>query len=91
MNAIKKSESIWAGLQKGFQDGTSKMARRRCYGYNIGTDGELTINPDEAAVVRWIFDRYLSGDNLGNIAAGLEQRGIPFSLRKAQMEPGSDR
>lgn len=76
MNAIEKSESIRAGLQKGFQDGTSKIARRKCYGYNFGADGELTINPDEAAVVRWIFDRYLSGDSLGNIAAGLERQGI---------------
>jgi len=76
MNAIEKSRSIRAGLQKGFQDGTSKMARRRCYGYNIGADGELAIDPDEAAVVRWIFDRYLSGDSLGKIVAGLEQQGI---------------
>ena len=30
MNIIEKSESIRAGLRKGPQDGTSKMARRRC-------------------------------------------------------------
>ena len=76
MNIIKKSESIRAGLRKGFQDGTSKMAQRRCYGYDTGPDGELVINPDEAIVVRWIFERYLNGDSLGKIAAGLEERGI---------------
>ena len=52
------------------------MAQRRCYGYDTGSDGELVINPDEAAVVRWIFERYLSGDSLGKIAAGLEEQGI---------------
>ena len=76
MNIIKKSESIRAGLREGFQAGTSKMARRKCYGYDTGPDGELTINPDEADIVRWIFNQYLSGSSLGTIAAGLEKKGI---------------
>ena len=76
MNIIKKSESIRAGLRKGFQDGTSKMAQRRCYGYDVGPNGKLVINPDEAVVVRCIFERYLNGDSLGKIATGLEQKGI---------------
>lgn len=33
MNIIQKSESIRANLRKGFQDGTSKMAQRNCYGF----------------------------------------------------------
>ena len=69
MNIIEKSESIRVGLRKGFQDGTSKMAQRKCYGYDTGPDGELCINPEEAAVVRWIFERYLDGDSLGKITA----------------------
>lgn len=48
MSMIQKNESIRAGLRKGFQDGTSKMAQRRCYGYDVGPDGELVINLDEA-------------------------------------------
>ena len=77
MNIIEKSESIRTGLRKGFQDGTSKMAQRKCYGYDVGTDGTSVVNPTEASVVHWIFDRYLSGDSLGKIAAGLEEQGIP--------------
>lgn len=76
MNVIQKSEAIKAGLRKGFQDGSSKMARRKCYGYEVGPDGWLTVNPDEAQVVRWIFERYLAGDSLGKIADGLEKQGI---------------
>lgn len=79
---IEKSKSIRAGLQKGFQDGTSKMAQRKCYGYNTNSDGELVINPDETATVRWIFKRYLSGDSLGKIAAGLEEQGVPSPTGK---------
>lgn len=84
MNMIQKSEAIKAGLRKGFQDGSSKMARRKCYGYNVGSDGELTVNPDEAQVVRWIFEQYLSGNSLGKIAAGLEQQGILSPTGKAK-------
>ena len=88
MNIIEKSESIRAGLRKGFQDGTSKMARRKCYGYDAGADGTV-INPDEAAVVRWIFDHYLNGDSLGKIAAGLGAQGIPVPNGEAYVEPRS--
>lgn len=77
MNAIQKSEAIKNGLRKGFQDGSSKMAKRKCYGYDINPDGGLTVNPDEAKVVCWIFERYLVGDSLGKIVAGLEKQGIP--------------
>jgi len=76
MNKFEKSESIKAGLRKDFQDGSSKMAKRRCYGYKLNQDGELTINPDEAKIVHWIFERYLSGESLGKIADGLERQGI---------------
>ena len=77
MNAFEKSESIKTSLRQGFQDGSSKMAKRKCYGYTVGSDGKLVINYDKAQVVRWIFERYLAGDSLGKIASGLEQQGIP--------------
>lgn len=79
MNVIQRSEAIKAGLRKGFQDGSSKMAHRKCYGYEVGSDGELMVNPDEAKVVYWIFEQYLAGNSLGKIAAGLEGQGIPSS------------
>ena len=84
MNIMQKSEAIKAGLRKGFQDGDSKMAKRKCYGYDVGADGELVVNSDEATVVRWIFDRYLSSDSLGKIVAGLEQQGIPSPTGRAK-------
>ena len=76
MNRIEKGESIRTGLQKGFRDGTSKMAHRKCYGYDVGSGGKLVINPNEATTIRWIFERYLNGDSLGKISAGLERQGI---------------
>ena len=82
MNTIQKSEAIKNGLQKGFQDGSSKMAKRKCFGYDVGSDGELAINPEEAQVVCWIFEQYLAGNSLGKIAAGLEKQGIPSPTGK---------
>lgn len=76
MNAFEKSESIKASLRQGFQDGSSKMARRKCYGYIVGSDGQLVVNSEEAQIVCWIFERYLAGDSLGKIASGLERQGI---------------
>ena len=42
MNVIQKSEAIKNGLRKGFQDGSSKMAKRKCYGYTLNSNGELS-------------------------------------------------
>lgn len=50
----------------------------------MDTDGDLTINETEAAVVRWIFDRYLAGDGFGKIATCLEKQGILSPTGKAK-------
>ena len=42
MNSIQKSEAIKSSLRKGFQNGRSKMAKRKCYGYTINSDGAYT-------------------------------------------------
>ena len=84
MNSFEKSESIKTSLRQGFQDGSSKMARRKCYGYIVGSNGQLVINSDEAQIVRWIYERYLAGDSLGKIAAGLERQGIPSPTGKSK-------
>ena len=70
--------------RQGFQDGSSKMAKRKCYGYTVDSDGQLVINSDEAQSVHWIFERYLAGDSLGKIAAGLERQGIPSPTGRAK-------
>ena len=66
-----RSEYIKAGVREGFQNGTSKYANRRCYGYDVTADGSLVINPDEAKIVRWMFQRYLHGDSLHSLFACL--------------------
>lgn len=84
MNVFEKSERIKAGLRKSFQDGTSKMAQRKCYGYEVSADGIFTVNHREAKIVHWIFEQYSSGENLDRIAAKLEQQGISSTTGKAK-------
>lgn len=84
MNLFQKSESIKAGLRKSFQSGNAKMAKRKCYGYNIDSHGDLIIDPEEAMVVQWIFEEYAEGKSLGKIVAGLEKQGSPSPTGKAK-------
>lgn len=46
------------------------------YGYSLA-DRQLEVDPKEATVVRWIFDSYLSGKNMKEIAGELANKGIP--------------
>lgn len=72
-----KSSKIKEALRQGFLDGTTKLADRKCYGYDRTTDGSLIIDQQEAEIVKWIFESYCSGSSLGKIAKELGERGIP--------------
>ena len=84
MNSFQHSEDIKAGLRRGFQEGISKLAQRKCYGYDVSANGELVIDAKEAAVVRWIFEQYAAGKSLGKIANGLALQHIPSPTGKVK-------
>ncbi len=70
-----RSKNVRWAIVKRAQDCTSALYKRRCYGYYTDSDGELRINEEEAAVVRSIFDMYLSGLSLVGIIRALEAEG----------------
>jgi site-specific DNA recombinase len=74
---MTKRELIKASIQASFETGASKIADKVCYGYSKASDGSLTINEEEAQIVRLIFDRYLSGGSLGKIVGCFLQVKIP--------------
>lgn len=78
-----KSHSIKWGIQAGFQGGTSGYQYFACYGYRFDAEKQgLVIIPEEAEVVRLIFDLRLRGLSYGMIAGELESKNIPSPTGK---------
>lgn len=47
------------------------------YGYVVTSTGQRAIDPDQAAIVRRIFDAYLAGKSARKIAGELNDEGVP--------------
>jgi DNA invertase Pin-like site-specific DNA recombinase len=62
----------WAARRR-YAEGSVELAA--IYGYD-NIDGKLIIRPDEAAVVREVFERYASGEGDDKIAWALNGRGL---------------
>ena len=81
-----ESESIstnnkWGTIRR-FQNGTFVISDP-AYGYVNNEDGELVIQPEEARIVRRIFDEYLGGKGSYAIAKELRREGVP-TIRNAE-------
>ena len=78
--AQSESESLsgnvkW-GHRKNFRDGKVYYNYASFLGYRRGPDGLPEIDPEEAAIVRRIFARYLMGQSIHQIARDLMNDGI---------------
>lgn len=69
------SENIQWGIQRNFEKGEIYTKYKNFMGYTC-VDGEIVIVPEQAEVVRKIFDLYLQGLSLGQIRSYLETQGI---------------
>ena len=76
LRSKQRSDSISEGLEKSYQQGMSKVANRKCFGYVTDTNGHLVIDPERSEIVRWIFDTFLSGSSYGKIASSLTEQGV---------------
>lgn len=70
------SGNIKWGHRKRFQDGKVYFNYKNFLGYRKGPDGEPEIDPEQAAIVRRIFSRYLLGQSVRKIANDLKADGI---------------
>ncbi|WP_278549752.1 recombinase family protein [Cloacibacillus evryensis] len=71
-----RSENIKWGIKKKVEYGTSKLADRKCYGYDNDESGKLIVNEEQVAVVQKIFNLYLGGKSVTGILKELENLGI---------------
>ena len=58
------------------------FAYKSFLGYRRGADGKPEIDPEQANTVRRIYDRFLAGDSLQQIANGLTADGIPTPMSR---------
>ncbi len=68
------SRNCRMGVHKRMMDGTYRTASTP-FGYDY-VDGELKINPTRAEIVKQIFDWYVSGIGMNEIAMRLNSRGV---------------
>jgi len=78
--AQAESESIsgnvkW-GIRQAMREGKANIQYKRLYAYEKGEDGKPRIIPEQAEVVRDIYDRFLAGQSLRMIKDSLEAKGI---------------
>ena len=77
------SENITWGKRKFFADGKVYLPYKSFLGYKKGEDGLPEIIPEEATIIRLIYNLFLSGKTTYAIATELTERGIPTPRGKA--------
>lgn len=84
--AQSESESISKNItwtrRKNFEDGKVSFMYNRMLGYRKGEDGNPEIVPEEAGIVRRIFDMYLSGKTTDEISEIMQAEKIVIPEKK---------
>ena len=79
--AQSESENISANVKWGkaqsAREGKVSFHYAGFLGYRKGPDGNPEIDPDEAEIVKFIYQRFLAGDSFDGIRKRLEERKIP--------------
>ena len=70
------SENVRWGKQKSMRDGKVSLPYSHFLGYKKGADGRPEIVEEGAAVIRKIYDLFLSGKTINEIAAILTSMGV---------------
>lgn len=91
--AQAESESISANVKWGKQKSAAKgrviFSYANFLGYHRGPDGFPEIDPEQAEVVRRIYDSFLAGQSRRQIAEALMAEGIPSPTGKSGWSPTS--
>ena len=86
--AQSESESISAnvrwGKRQAMKEGKAIINYKHLYGYRKGADGRPEIIPEQAGVVRKIYDLFLSGTPIRGILEYLNANNIPNISGKSQ-------
>ena len=78
------SKNVTWGNQKAFQAGKVRYIYKTWLGYRKGADGKPEVIPEEAEIVKRIYNMYLDGKSLVSIVKELEQSKTPTKCGKAK-------
>ena len=79
-----RSVNIKFGIRHRMRNGKTLLNHTRFLGYTKGPDGMLQIVPEEAEIVRMIFDLYVQGNGVRKIKKHLESHGIKTVTGKSK-------
>ena len=79
-----RSENIKFGIRHRMRSGKTLLNHTRFLGYTKGPDGVLQIVPEEAEIVRTIFDLYVQGNGVRKIKKYLESKEIKTVTGKSE-------
>ena len=80
--SCSKSENIKFGIRARMRSGKTILNHTQFLGYTKDSDGVLVVVPEEAEIVRKIFDLYLQGYGIRKIKKYLEEYGIKTATGK---------
>ena len=83
------SQNVKLGLQFRYQAGKVQVNHNRFLGYTKDDDGNLIIEPTEAAVIKRIYREYLEGASYRDICNGLMADGILTGAGKKKWIPST--
>ena len=70
------SENVKWGVKQAMREGKVSIQYKHLYGYERGDDGKPRIIPEQAEVVRQMYDSFLAGHSIRMIKAELEKQGV---------------
>lgn len=71
------SKNVTWGVEKSFREGKVRYNYHNLYGYMKGEDGKPEIVPEQAKIIKHIYDLYLDGLSMKRIANQLNEMLIP--------------
>ena len=86
--SISLSQNSQIGYQYKMQRGEHTLAYGNFLGYDKGENGKLVINPEQAETVRYIYDTFLSGMTLTDLARDLEAKGYKTGTGRTKWNKG---
>ena len=76
LESQQRSISVKEGIRYRMQEGIYKFSVRNTIGYYRDYSGKVKIEPAEAEIVKYIFDSFIEGSSVQEIAEALTNQGI---------------